>query len=496
MKQATIIIHDEVNIKIEGLELDVRRALVNKFKYLNPAARYLPAVRLGRWDGKVAYFQLGGSTYVNLLPEIVPILDEYGYDIELDDRRTYSTKFEFVAIAEDTFSDRSWPPGHERAGQPVVLRDYQVEIINEFLNNPQSLQEIATGAGKTLITAALSWQAEAYGRSIVIVPNKSLVTQTETDYRNLGLDVGVYFGDRKEWGRQHTICTWQSLNVLLKNTKSGEADCTIQDFIEDVVCIIVDEVHMAKADALKTLLTGVMAHIPIRWGLTGTVPKEDFEFQALHVSLGPVVGRLRASELQAQGVLAQCHVNIVQLVDHVEYKDYQSELKYLVTTPERMEAVARLIDKIKDTGNTLILVDRIETGKILQTQLSTLFSLLTDRPDVVFVSGSTKAADRKEEYDEIATASNKIIIATYGVAAVGINIPRIFNLVMVESGKSFTRVIQSIGRGIRKAEDKDHVEIWDITSTCKFARRHLTKRKAFYKEANYPFSAEKLEWQA
>jgi superfamily II DNA or RNA helicase len=114
---------------------------------------------------------------------------------------------------------------------------------------------------------------------------------------------------------------------------------------------------------------------------------------------------------------------------------------------------------------------------------------------VVFVSGATKAADRKDEYDEIATSTNKIIIATYGVAAVGINIPRIFNLVMIESGKSFTRVIQSIGRGIRKAEDKDHVEIWDITSTCKFARRHLTRRKAFYKEANYPFSAEKLEWQ-
>jgi len=123
-----------------------------------------------------------------------------------------------------------------------------------------------------------------------------------------------------------------------------------------------------------------------------------------------------------------------------------------------------------------------------------MFSLLSERPDVVFVSGATKAVDRKEEYDEIATSTNKIIIATYGVAAVGINIPRIFNLVMVESGKSFTRVIQSIGRGIRKAEDKDHVEIWDITSNCKFARRHLTKRKAFYKEANYPFSQEKLEW--
>jgi superfamily II DNA or RNA helicase len=103
--------------------------------------------------------------------------------------------------------------------------------------------------------------------------------------------------------------------------------------------------------------------------------------------------------------------------------------------------------------------------------------------------------ERKEQYDEVATATNKIIIATYGIAAVGINIPRIFNLVLIEPGKSFVRVIQSIGRGIRKAEDKDHVEIWDITSSCKFAKRHLTQRKAFYKEANYPFSSEKLVYR-
>jgi superfamily II DNA or RNA helicase len=103
--------------------------------------------------------------------------------------------------------------------------------------------------------------------------------------------------------------------------------------------------------------------------------------------------------------------------------------------------------------------------------------------------------DRKEEYDEIATSTNKIIVATYGVAAVGINIPRIFNLVLIEPGKSFVRVIQSIGRGIRKAEDKDFVQIWDITSSCKFAKRHLTQRKTFYKEANYPFDVEKLTYR-
>ena len=485
MKQARLIIRDEVNVKIEGLELDARRTLVNKFKYDVPYARYLPAVRLGRWDGKVSFFQLGGSTYVNLLPEILPILEEYDYDVELDDQRDYRTTFEFEPVREDSFASITWPRGHPQAGEPILLRDYQTEIINDFLANPQCIQEVATGAGKTIMTAALSNAVTPYGRSIVIVPNKSLVTQTEKDYINLNLDVGVFFGDRKEFGRQHTICTWQSLNVLLKATKNDTAEITIGEFLEGVVCVIVDEVHMAKADALKTLLTGVMSQVPIRWGLTGTIPKEAFESQALHVSLGPVVSRLAAAELQDRGVLAQCHVNIVQLVDHVEYANYQSELKYLLEESGRLDTMADLIARVNETGNTLVLVDRIAAGEALVNRL----------PNAVFISGATKAGERQDHYDEVAEATDKIIVATYGVAAVGINIPRIFNLVLVEPGKSFVRVIQSIGRGIRRAEDKDHVQIWDITSTCRFAKRHLTKRKAYYKEARYPFTHEKLEWQ-
>jgi superfamily II DNA or RNA helicase len=486
MRTATIIIRDEVNIKIEGLELDARRALVNAFKYDVPGARYLPAVRLGRWDGKVSYFQLGGSTYVNLLPEIIPILEKFNYNIELDDQRDYSTTFKFNQVTEKTFSHIMWGKGHPMEGQPMELRDYQVEIINNFLENPQCIQEIATGAGKTVITAALSDAVAPYGRTIIIVPNKSLVTQTEKDYINMEQDVGVFFGDRKEFGRQHTICTWQSLNILLKNTKNSVGDITIQEFLEDVICVIVDEVHMAKADALKTLLTGVMSRIPLRWGLTGTIPKEPFEFQALKCSLGPVINQLSASELQDRGVLAQCHVNVVQLVDHAEFTNYQSELKFLLEDSDRLKTIAQLIAQVNATGNTLVLVDRVAAGHAL-------VDLLGDR--AVFVSGATKAKARQDEYDEVAEATGKIIVATYGVAAVGINIPRIFNLVLVEPGKSFVRVIQSIGRGIRKAEDKDHVQIWDVTSTCKFAKRHLTKRKVFYRDANYPFTQEKLEWK-
>ena len=145
-----------------------------------------------------------------------------------------------------------------------------------------------------------------------------------------------------------------------------------------------------------------------------------------------------------------------------------------------------VIANMAETGNTLVLVDRIKAGEGLLERLG---------DDVVFISGSMKSKDRKDEYDEVSEATNKIIIATYGVAAVGINIPRIFNLVLLEPGKSFVRVIQSIGRGIRKAQDKDSVQIWDITSSAKFSKRHLTERKKFYKEANYPFTVEKVNYK-
>jgi superfamily II DNA or RNA helicase len=495
MKQCKLIIKDEVNAKIEGLELGDRKTLMKMFEFEVPGARYLPSVRLGRWNGKTSYFSLGGSTYINLLPDILPLLDQAGYDIDLEDTRDYKTTFEFTKVTEDTFKHKVWPAKHPMAGQPIVLRDYQIEIINNYLTSLQSLQEIATGAGKTLITAALSSSIEPYGRSIVIVPNTSLVTQTEADYINLGLDVGVYYGGRKEYDKTHTICTWQSLGNMLKKTKADEAEVPFQDFIEGVVCVIVDEVHQAKADVLKSLLTGVMSQIPIRWGLTGTIPKAKSESMSLTVSLGPVIGSLSASTLQEMGVLSNCHVNIVQLQDSVEFTNYQSELKFLTSDDKRMSKIAELANTVKNTGNTLILVDRIEAGQLLYQKLTEDNSFAILKDSVVFVSGGTKGTTRTEHYDDIATATNKIIIATYGVAAVGINIPRIFNVMLLEPGKSFVRVIQSIGRGIRKAEDKDFVQIWDITSSCKFAKRHLTQRKAFYKDASYPFSVEKLKYK-
>ena len=482
MTSCRLIIKDEVNIKFEGLAVETRRKIANKLKFDLPYARHMPSYKLGRWDGTKTYFGIGGTGYLAHLDVILPIVEDAGYEILIEDLRQHN-QIEFEPITENYWADqgKTWPKGHPEAGTPIVLRDYQYDVVNKFLANTQALQEVATGAGKTITTATLSHLCEPYGRTMVIVPNKSLVVQTEEDYLNLGLDVGVYFGDRKELGKTHTICTWQSLNVLDKKSYD-DATLSLAEFIEGVAAIIIDEVHQAKAEVLTKLLTQNFSNCAIRWGLTGTVPKEAWEFQGILASIGPVINQVSAHDLQEKGVLANLQINIVQTNDVQVFRNYQEEYSFLVTDDHRIDWMGNKIKEISQTGNTLVLVNRIDTG-------NKLIELI---PDAVFVSGAVKLTDRKEEYDEIKTSSDKIIVATYGVAAVGINIPRIFNLVLIEPGKSFVRVIQSIGRGIRRAEDKDHVEIWDITSACKYAKRHLTERKKFYKEAKYPFVITKV----
>jgi superfamily II DNA or RNA helicase len=789
MNSVKIIIKDETNVKLVGLSPTTRNTLVKMFKYEIPGARFIPSVKLGRWDGCKNFFQLSGATYVALLPEILPVLVNEGYSFELEDLREYNTSFTFTPVNENSYSHINWPATHPLAGKPILLRDYQVSAINTFFENPQSIQSISTGGGKclsgetrivllvdrttsfghylsqyddysnnctnniviaieklafaiekfngtvlqhndevhitdlslriptqhgytiihsfikkfnlptvaisidngysfvvakhhilitdqnrniyasdlqvgskirhreyiatvtqivsagirncydvsidcphvyydyngvlhhnTLTSAVLAHKCEPFGRTIIIVPSKDLVVQTETDYNNLGLDVGVLYGDRKEYNRTHEICTWQSLNAMLKRTKNGEAEVEFSEFVKDVFCVMVDEClapgtliegpngikkieeihsgdlvysfdeqlndfvvdevvklhtnltisiqhemfkvvtdyceisitgnhkvlttsgwktieqveigdfikfytnhecyvkvnekyiipksnvtynlhiktnhnyvanglvvancHGLKADALLTMMTTVLSHIPIRWGFTGTIPKEIFQKRALQISLGEVVGKITAAELQDKGVLSKCHINVKQLVDYVSHATYQDELKYLLNTKERLHVIANLIMDIAKTGNTLVLIGRIEPGKYLVECM----------PGSVFLDGSSKSTDRRTRYAEIEQSVNSITVASTGIAAVGINLINVYNLVLIEPGKSFIQVIQSIGRGLRKGSEKEFVNVYDITSSCKFSKRHLTKRKEYYKEAGYPFSVEKIDW--
>jgi superfamily II DNA or RNA helicase len=249
---------------------------------------------------------------------------------------------------------------------------------------------------------------------------------------------------------------------------------------------VVENCHKAKADILRKTLSGPLANAPIRWGLTGTMPEEEHDKTSVLATIGPMLGMIKTKELQEKGILAKLHVNVWQLKDlgEVAFDNYQSELKWLTSNPIRLKFLAKQVEAMAESGSTLILVDRVQTGEMLQSLI----------PGSIFVSGKMKSKDRKAEYKEVQEVDGKVIIATYGVASTGINIVRIFNLVLFEAGKSFVRVIQSIGRGIRVAPDKDFVNVYDICSNCKYSKQHLTKRKKFYDEAEYPYTITKVSY--
>jgi len=240
--------------------------------------------------------------------------------------------------------------------------------------------------------------------------------------------------------------------------------------------VVVSNCHQAKSKSLDTILGKYLPHVPLRRGFTGTMPKEIFDYKSIVGNVGPVVNRVTAKQLQDKGILAKCHVHCVVTKDKKEYASYDQEAKSLNTDKERLDFISEFVNEVNKTGNTLVLVNSVAAGEMLNDLI----------PDSTFVYGKTKVKERKSTYKSVQTSDNKVIIATYQVAAVGINIPRIFNLVMIEAGKSFVRVIQTIGRGIRVAKDKDFVNIWDISSNSKFSKKHLKTRIDYYDESEYP----------
>ena len=172
---ANLIIQDEVNIKFENLDVVTRRKMQQALEFVLPYARHTPAFKLGRWDGKMSFCDIGARSYLNLLDRLLPIVQDAGYTLEIDDRRD-DHKFEFQEVNENSYAHIKWPKGHSRAGQPITLMDHQVEVLNSYLTNLAGINIAPTGAGKTIITAILSEKVQPYGRSIVIVPTKDLVT--------------------------------------------------------------------------------------------------------------------------------------------------------------------------------------------------------------------------------------------------------------------------------------------------------------------------------
>ncbi len=492
-----VVLLDEVNCIFVGLHPDHVLYFYELYGRFAKGYFFSPKYQLGSWDGKIRFFHKSGKTYINLLKDIVPRVIGLKYEIEIEDRRVAKSVMP-TSIDEDFFS---YVTDHD-TGKPWKVRDYQVDMVNTLMGNSGGIGIVGTGGGKTSICAALalSYERVANYRSIIVVPNTTLTDQTKEEYEIFGLDVGDYCGTSKDLEHQHIVATWQTL----QNNKM---------IISQFDMIIVDEAHGLRGPVLNELLLEYGKNIPYRFGCTGTLPEEEADAMSVRVAVGEVQYEIPAHVLIKKGHLAELKIEILQLevdfkdkykqfledtkddpdIPHMTYiqfkdayfPDFTSEKSFLHTQKSRLDYIAAYLERrVMVEGNVLCLVNGVAFGKRLAKLI----------PSAVFLHGKDDKETRKEIYKSFKDNDDLIVIATVNIAGTGLNIKRVFNLVLVDLGKSFIRVIQAIGRGLRRATDKKFVYVTDICSDLKYSKRHVTKRIRYYKNAKYPYEKRKVDY--
>ena len=490
-KVCTIKILDEVNVAVIGLLQEELKRLSDKFAVYAKSYNFHPLFKLKKWDGKLRYFSAAGATYINLLKDVVPEIKRMGYSIKYVDKRVYH-KVEIPKI--DEFYLEDWG---------ITLGEHQVGAINAIAEHGNGMLIAGTGAGKTFITAVLCdlYERLCGLRVIVIVPNTDLVDQTALELRSVDLNVGTYSGASKSLKENIVVSTWQALQNNPKIMAQFQA-------------VLVDECHGTTGKVLQEILNTHGAHMPVRIGMTGTLPKDASERMAIRVTLGDVLFEVKAAELIEKGWLAGLAIKMYCLVENLkdkwqkfqadypdeaakmQYKDFvegylpdwEAETTYLKKRTLRSTFIADFVENIRqnEKGNTFILVKSVPYGKALAKLID----------GAVFVYGQDKTAVRKQIYKMFDEHDNIVVISTFQLASTGLNIKRIFNLVFVDAGKSFTKIIQAIGRGLRKARDKDFVNVYDFYSNLKYSKRHASTRKSFYKEQKYKHTVKEVDYEA
>jgi len=316
--------------------------------------------------------------------------------------------------------------------------------------------------------------ADIYGQSgyktITVVPSSDLVSQTADWYKVCGMDAGEYSGAKKEIDCQHVVATWQSLQ---NNPK-------LMGFFD---MFIIDEAHGVKGQVIYDLITEHGKNIPFRFGVTGTFPKPAADQMTLKSTIGQIHKEIPAKWLIENGYLAKVEIEPVVIESKAaedDFPDYASERSYIAKNIKRLDVITDLIiSKCEKYGNTLVLVNSVEMGEKLQAMIK----------DSVFLYGENDKKERKAQYDMYKDRNDVITIATFGIASTGISIDRIFCLMLLDSGKSFVRAIQSVGRGTRLAADKNSVHVVDVYANLKWSKKHFKERKKYYDEAGYPVTA-------
>lgn len=472
---------DSVYVQID-CDKGIAKELSSFFTFRVPNSEYNPAFRKKRWDGKIRLFNiLTNKIYAGLVPYVLTFASDRGYKI------AYETSFK-----KD--SPPSEFPTVYSNGKIIEPHDYQIEAVKHAIENRRTLLISPTGSGKSLIIylTLLELLQRVNNKILIVVPTTGLVTQLSSDFQDYANSKNilkhihlVYGGQEKQTDARIVISTWQSLYNQP------------EEYFKQFDAIIGDESHLFKAKSLIKIMTK-LKNCEYRIGTTGTLDGTQVHRLVLEGLFGTVHQVTSTKELIDKEVLAQLNIECLILkypdedIKEIKRAKYAQEIEWLVLNDKRNKFISNLATTIP--GNVLVLFNFVEKhGVPLYKSISDI-----NKKQAYLICGKTEIEEREQIRKIVDKSNNSVLVASYGTCSTGINIKNIHAIIFASPSKSVIRVLQSIGRGLRKSDTKDEVTVYDIGDDLSYlkyrnhALRHLDERTNIYTNEEFTFKKTKI----
>jgi superfamily II DNA or RNA helicase len=508
--------------------------------------RFMPAFKMGVWNGQTSYFD-NGKVNLGLWKECWKACKEIGVTFNIENKEDFPLNREVTLEGLTEFCKdfyKQYKVKDRKTGEwiPFMPYDYQIETAFKILRNRYCMAEVATSGGKSLVISIVIFyilkNMNPDAKFLIIVPSITLVTQfyeniMEYNYGNNYLDkynntvefrdhlIDAILNDDPNYNPCHIRMEEIMSDKPRKYTGPSQPNIYIgcyqslekwpKEFFHQFHTVACDEAHGAKATTLTTILKRTFGHAYNRFGVSGTFPSDDtLEILTIQSVLGPKVTQIEASALVKSGTITPMEIRAV-ILNHAtgEMNDrlssirkmgagaeaYRYEMDYIQQSEKRLEFIKKMVDKC--TSNTLLLFNTIEYGKKIVNKLR---EDLKDK-EFYYIAGEIKNKEREAIKKAMERTDGKVIVlvASYGTLSTGVSINAIFNVIFADSpGKSEGKIIQSIGRALRKHDDKkiatifDIVDVFDPKELNNTLYKHFLEREKYYKNRNYPCKVIKM----
>ncbi len=484
MSHLIILKKNEVHLQVKS-DPHVYYELSDYFTFDVPGAKFMPQYRNKYWDGKIRLFSNHtGEIYVGLLDKLIQFCKDHKYTYEFKNNEYYGLPFEVnEGISKEGVSD------YMKSICKHLPREYQIDGVFDALRHNRKLLISPTASGKSMmIYSIVRYFVEKNQNTLIVVPTTSLVEQMYKDFLDYGWDVGsfchkIYAGKERETDSQVIITTWQSIYKLPRK------------YFDRFSVVIGDEAHQFKSKSLISIMTK-LSNAKYRYGFTGTLDGTQTHKWVLEGLFGPSYKIIKTDELMKKGHLAKLDINVL-LLKHppTKFETFEEEVQYIIGHHRRNNFIKNLALDLK--GNTLILFARVEGHGQPLYELINNNNLIESR-NVFFIHGGVDTEDREKVREITEQESDAIIVASYGTFSTGINIKNLHNIIFASPSKSRIRNLQSIGRVLRKGENKEKATLYDIADDISYKSRknytlnHLIERIKIYNEENFNYDIKNI----